>query len=158
MSGISKFTISFITLILTIIIMWIIEDYMALHGFIRSDAIIEDLWRLNRFYDLVYEVVDFIVFLVLWDLMQSIGDFFNTKLNDHLIQVREAITDGVDVIGYTTWGCIDLVSASTAELKKRYGFIYVDRNDDGTGTLTRYKKRSFDWYRQVIASNGEILK
>jgi 6-phospho-beta-glucosidase len=91
-------------------------------------------------------------------LMQSIGDFFNTKLNDHLIQVREAITDGVDVIGYTTWGCIDLVSASTAELKKRYGFIYVDRNDDGTGTLTRYKKRSFDWYRQVIASNGEILK
>jgi hypothetical protein len=72
MSGISKFTISFITLILTIIIMWIIEDYMALHGFIRSDAIIEDLWRLNRFYDLVYEVVDFIVFLVLWDLIQNV--------------------------------------------------------------------------------------
>lgn len=79
-------------------------------------------------------------------------------LNDHLREVREAIADGVDVIGYTTWGCIDLVSASTAELKKRYGFIYVDRNDDGTGTLARYKKRSFDWYREVISSNGESLR
>lgn len=79
-------------------------------------------------------------------------------LNDHLREVREAIADGVDVIGYTTWGCIDLVSASTAELKKRYGFIYVDRNDDGTGTLARYKKRSFDWYREVISSNGENLR
>jgi 6-phospho-beta-glucosidase len=79
-------------------------------------------------------------------------------LNDHLIQVREALADGVNVIGYTTWGCIDLVSASTAEMKKRYGFIYVDRNNDGTGTLARYKKKSFDWYQQVIASNGAILK
>jgi 6-phospho-beta-glucosidase len=79
-------------------------------------------------------------------------------LNDHLIQVREALADGVDVIGYTTWGCIDLVSASTAELKKRYGFIYVDRNDDGTGTFTRYKKKSFGWYQKVITSNGAILK
>jgi 6-phospho-beta-glucosidase len=74
-----------------------------------------------------------------------------------LIQVREAIEDGVPVIGYTNWGCIDLVSASTAELKKRYGFIYVDRNDDGTGTLNRYKKKSFDWYKNIIASNGENL-
>lgn len=73
------------------------------------------------------------------------------------MQVEEAIKDGVEVIGYTSWGCIDLVSASTAELKKRYGFIYVDRNDDGTGTLERYKKKSFYWYQDVIATNGEAL-
>ena len=78
-------------------------------------------------------------------------------LRDHLIQVGEAIEDGVPVMGYNSWGCIDLVSASTAELKKRYGFIYVDRNDDGTGTLNRYKKKSFDWYKNVIATNGESL-
>ena len=60
-------------------------------------------------------------------------------------------------MGYTSWGCIDLVSASTAELKKRYGYIYVDRNDDGTGTLNRYKKKSFYWSKDVIATNGESL-
>lgn len=60
-------------------------------------------------------------------------------------------------MGYTSWGCIDLVSASTAELKKRYGYIYVDRNDDGTGTLNRYKKKFFYWYKDVIATNGEFL-
>ena len=65
--------------------------------------------------------------------------------------------DGVNLIGYTTWGCIDLVSASTAELRKRYGFIYVDRNDDGSGTLRRFKKKSFYWYKKVIESNGEEL-
>lgn len=78
-------------------------------------------------------------------------------LNDHLVQVREAIEDGVPVMGYTAWGCIDLVSASSAELKKRYGFIYVDRNDDGTGSLARYKKQSFHWYREVIRTNGGSL-
>jgi 6-phospho-beta-glucosidase len=72
--------------------------------------------------------------------------------------VGEAIADGVEVMGYTTSGCIDLVSASTAQLSKRYGFIYVDRNDDGTGTLERYKKKSFDWYAEVIASNGASLR
>ena len=60
-------------------------------------------------------------------------------------------------MGYTSWGCIDLVSASTAELKKRYAYIYVDRNDDGTGTLNRYKKKFFHWYKDVIATNGESL-
>lgn len=86
-----------------------------------------------------------------------IDDYRINYLRDHLIQVGEAIEDGVPVMGYTSWGCIDLVSASTAELKKRYGFIYVDRNDDGTGTLNRYKKKSFDWYKNVIATNGESL-
>jgi len=84
-------------------------------------------------------------------------DYRISYLNDHLIQVGEAIEDGVSVMGYTTWGCIDLVSASTAELKKRYGFIYVDRKDDGTGTLARYKKASFFWYKDIIASHGANL-
>ncbi len=85
-------------------------------------------------------------------------DYRISYLNDHLVQVGEAIEDGVPVMGYTTWGCIDLVSASTAELKKRYGFIYVDRKDDGTGTLARYKKKSFRWYKEIIALNGDALK
>lgn len=84
-------------------------------------------------------------------------DYRIAYLKDHILQMEEAIEDGVELWGYTTWGCIDLVSASTAELKKRYGFIYVDRNDDGTGTLERYKKKSFNWYKEVIATNGECL-
>ncbi|MDD3402776.1 MAG: glycoside hydrolase family 1 protein [Hespellia sp.] len=84
-------------------------------------------------------------------------DYRIDYMRDHLIQVGEAIEDGVEVMGYTSWGCIDLVSASTAELAKRYGFIYVDRNDDGSGTLKRYKKKSFGWYKEVIASNGGNL-
>ena len=90
---------------------------------------------------------------------KTVNDDYRIEyLNDHLLQVAEALEDGVPVMGYTTWGCIDCVSASTAQLKKRYGFIYVDRNDDGTGTLARYKKKSFGWYKEVIASNGESLK
>ncbi len=87
-----------------------------------------------------------------------IDDYRISYLNDHLVQVGEAIADGVDLLGYTTWGPIDLVSASTAQMSKRYGFIYVDRDDDGTGTLARYKKKSFDWYTQVIATNGANLR
>ncbi len=86
-----------------------------------------------------------------------VDDYRISYLNDHLVQVGEAIEDGVDVLGYTSWGCIDLVSASTAQLSKRYGFIYVDRNDDGSGTLDRYKKKSFDWYAEVIRTNGGSL-
>ncbi|HEX3075900.1 MAG TPA: glycoside hydrolase family 1 protein [Lachnospiraceae bacterium] len=89
---------------------------------------------------------------------KTVNDDYRIKyLNDHLVQVGEAIEDGVEIMGYTTWGCIDLVSASTAELRKRYGFIYVDRNDDGTGTLERYRKKSFYWYKDVIATNGQSL-
>ena len=69
----------------------------------------------------------------------------------------EAVADGVELMGYTPWGCIDLVSASTGEMSKRYGFIYVDLDDEGKGTLDRSKKKSFDWYKEVIASNGEKL-
>lgn len=87
-----------------------------------------------------------------------VDDYRIAYLNDHLVQVEEAVADGVEVLGYTPWGCIDLVSASSAQMSKRYGFIYVDRHDDGAGTLERYRKKSFDWYRQVIASNGETLR
>ena len=89
----------------------------------------------------------------------SINDDYRIDyLNDHLVQVREAIDDGVEVMGYTSWGPIDLVSASKAELSKRYGFIYVDRHDDGSGTLARRRKKSFAWYKAVIASNGASLR
>lgn len=89
----------------------------------------------------------------------TVEDDYRIKyMNDHLVQVSEAIRDGVDVMGYTAWGCIDLISCSTAEIKKRYGMIYVDLNSDGSGTLERYKKKSFDWYKEVIASNGETLR
>ena len=84
-------------------------------------------------------------------------DYRIDYLREHLIQAAEAIEDGVELMGYTTWGCIDLVSASTAELAKRYGFIYVDRNDDGSGTLDRYRKKSFYWYKNIIETNGQAL-
>lgn len=84
-------------------------------------------------------------------------DYRIDYMSKHLVEVGKAIADGVDIMGYTSWGCIDLVSAGTAELKKRYGFIYVDRNDDGTGTLERYKKKSFYWYKNVIETNGDCL-
>lgn len=86
-----------------------------------------------------------------------IDDYRITYMREHIRQMEEAIEDGVEVLGYTAWGCIDLISCSTAEIDKRYGMIYVDLNSDGSGTLERYKKRSFDWYKKVIASNGEDL-
>lgn len=85
-------------------------------------------------------------------------DYRISYLNDHLVQVREALEDGVDILGYTSWGPIDLVSASRAELAKRYGFIYVDRDDSGKGTLARSRKKSFYWYQEVIRTQGASLK
>ena len=84
-------------------------------------------------------------------------DYRIAYLRDHIHEMGEAIKDGVPIIGYTTWGCIDLVSASTGEMSKRYGFIYVDRDNQGHGTLTRTRKKSFYWYQKVIASNGSDL-
>ncbi len=85
-------------------------------------------------------------------------DYRIEYLKEHIKEMKKAIElDGVDLLGYLPWGCIDLVSAGTGEMKKRYGFIYVDMDDKGNGTLKRSKKKSFDWYRQVIASNGEDL-
>ena len=76
---------------------------------------------------------------------------------DHIEAMKKAVDNGVDLRAYTTWGCIDLVSAGTGEMRKRYGFIYVDKHDDGTGTMARSKKDSFYWYKKVIESNGEDL-
>lgn len=85
-------------------------------------------------------------------------DYRIDYLRAHIEQMDKAINeDGVDLIGYTPWGCIDLVSASTGEMAKRYGFIYVDLQDDGTGDGKRMKKDSFYWYKKVIASNGVDL-
>ena len=89
----------------------------------------------------------------------SVHDFYRIDyLKQHIEQMKEAVADGVDLLGYTPWGCIDLVSASTGEMAKRYGFIYVDKYDDGTGTLARSRKDSFYWYQKVIRTNGEDLE
>ncbi|NOI24671.1 glycoside hydrolase family 1 protein [Vibrio mediterranei] len=92
------------------------------------------------------------------DANGNIEDDYRIKyLNDHLVQAREAIEDGVELMGFTSWGPIDLVANSTAEMSKRYGFIYVDRHDDGNGTLERKRKKSFHWYQQVIKTQGKSL-
>ncbi|WP_353949107.1 6-phospho-beta-glucosidase [Sporolactobacillus sp. Y61] len=88
----------------------------------------------------------------------SINDDYRIDyLRAHIQQFKEAIADGVDLMGYTTWGPIDLISATTSEMSKRYGFIYVDQDNMGNGTLRRLRKKSFYWYKKVIASNGEEL-
>lgn len=84
-------------------------------------------------------------------------DYRIDYLRSHIQEMGKAIEDGVPVFGYTYWGCIDCISASTSEMSKRYGFIYVDQDDEGKGTLKRYPKKSFYWYQKAIASNGEDL-
>ncbi len=84
-------------------------------------------------------------------------DYRISYVREHIRQMCLAIDDGVPVLGYTYWGCIDCVSASTSEMSKRYGFIYVDQDDQGKGTLERYRKDSFAWYKRVIETNGEDL-
>ncbi|MMZ69016.1 Aryl-phospho-beta-D-glucosidase BglH [compost metagenome] len=96
-----------------------------------------------------------------YDRVEEDGSIHDTYridyLRKHIEQMKEAIKDGVELMGYTSWGPIDLVSMSTSEMSKRYGFIYVDLDDEGKGTWNRSKKDSFDWYKRVIASNGEDL-
>ncbi len=85
-------------------------------------------------------------------------DYRIDYLREHIREMEKAISiDGVELLGYTPWGCIDLVSFTTGEMKKRYGFIYVDKHDDGSGSLERSRKKSFFWYKDVIASNGATL-
>ena len=85
-------------------------------------------------------------------------DYRIAYLKEYITEMKKAVEiDGVDLMGYTPWGCIDLVSAGTGEMKKRYGFIYVDKNNDGSGTLTRSPKKSFSWYQKVIQTNAEYL-
>ncbi|MBC1921549.1 glycoside hydrolase family 1 protein [Listeria grayi] len=119
-------------------------------------------YTLNDFYTR-YELPLFIVEngLGAYDEVEADGSIHDEYridyLRKHIEQMQEAITDGVELLGYTSWGPIDLVSASTSEMSKRYGFIYVDQDDDGNGTLARSRKDSFFWYKQVIESNGETL-
>lgn len=86
-----------------------------------------------------------------------LDDYRIDYLRSHIQAMKEAMEDGVELMGYTVWSCIDIVSASTGEMSKRYGFIYVDRTNDGSGTLQRRKKKSFDWYKKVIESNGNDI-
>ena len=84
-------------------------------------------------------------------------DYRIDYLKRHIVEMGEAIQDGVEIIGYTSWGPIDIVSASSGEMRKRYGYIYVDRDNEGKGTLKRINKKSYNWYKNVIKSNGENL-
>ena len=89
----------------------------------------------------------------------SIKDDYRIEyLKAHIEQVKLALDDGIDLMGYLTWGPIDVISATEGQMTKRYGFIYVDRDDEGKGTLKRSKKKSFNWYKKVIQSNGEELE
>lgn len=116
---------------------------------------------LNRLYDR-YQVPLFIVENGLGAVDELVDgkvhdDYRIDYLRQHIHQMSLAIEDGVELMGYTTWGCIDLISASTSEMSKRYGFVYVDQDDEGNGTLDRYRKDSFYWYKKVIETNGANL-
>ncbi|KJD40551.1 6-phospho-beta-glucosidase [Paenibacillus polymyxa] len=93
------------------------------------------------------------------DVNGCISDDYRIEyIREHIRAFKAAVKeDGVELLGYTTWGCIDLVSSSSGEMSKRYGFIYVDKDDQGNGTLSRSRKKSFNWYKKVISSNGEDL-
>ncbi|WP_440119563.1 glycoside hydrolase family 1 protein [Paenibacillus sp. QZ-Y1] len=117
---------------------------------------------LNRLYDR-YRMPLFIVEngLGATDKLEEDGSIHDTYridyLRRHIEQMKEAVADGVDLMGFTSWGPIDIISCSTSEMGKRYGFIYVDQDNAGNGTLQRYRKDSFAWYKQVIESNGDSL-
>ncbi len=121
-------------------------------------------YTLNRFYDR-YQIPLFIVengFGAI-DQMEADGSIHDAArieyLKSHIEALEQAVNDdGVDLIGYTPWGIIDIVSFTTGEMKKRYGMIYVDRDNEGNGSMKRYKKDSFEWYKQVIATHGEQLE
>ena len=107
--------------------LFIVENGMGANDVIESDGSIQDDYRINY-------------------------------LKDHLKEMIKAIViDEIPVLGYTMWGCIDLVSLSTGEMKKRYGHIYVDMDDKGNGSLKRIKKKSYDWMKEVIETQGESL-
>lgn len=119
-------------------------------------------YTLNELYDR-YQIPLFIVEnglgqLDTLELNEKIHDDYRINyVKEHILAMKEAIKDGVNIIGYTYWGPIDIISAGTGEMNKRYGFIYVDKDNEGNGSLRRIKKDSFDWYKNVIKSNGEIL-
>ena len=107
--------------------LWIVENGIGWTDKLENDGFIHDEYRINY-------------------------------LKQNMQSMKDAITiDGVELLGYTMWGCIDLVSAGTGEMKKRYGFVYVDMDDYGKGTLKRYKKDSFYYYQKIIKNNGQLL-
>ena len=106
---------------------WIVENGIGWSDVLEEDKTVHDDYRIDY----------------LRQNIQSMDDAINK--------------DGVNLMGYTMWGCIDLVSAGTGEMRKRYGFVYVDRDDEGNGSLNRYKKDSFYWYKKVIETQGEDL-
>jgi 6-phospho-beta-glucosidase len=117
---------------------------------------------LNKMYDR-YQVPLFLVEngIGAKDVLSDDGKIHDTYRieyhKEHIDAMYEAIQDGVELMGYTTWGCIDLISCGTSQMSKRYGFIYVDQDDYGNGTLKRIKKDSFDWYKEVIRTNGSSV-
>lgn len=117
----------------------------------------------NTLYDRYHKPVWIVENGIGWDDQKGLDGFVHDDyridyLRQNIKSMDDAINiDGVDLMGYTMWGCIDLVSAGTGEMKKRYGFVYVDRDDEGNGTLNRSRKDSFYWYKKVIASNGVSL-
>lgn len=117
---------------------------------------------LNRLYDR-YRMPLFIVEngLGAKDVVEEDGSIHDSYridyLQKHIEQMREAVQDGVELMGFTSWGPIDIISCSTSEMEKRYGFIYVDQDNSGKGTLKRSRKDSFYWYKKVIESNGAEL-
>ncbi|MDO4168316.1 MAG: 6-phospho-beta-glucosidase [Lachnospiraceae bacterium] len=120
-------------------------------------------WSLNWLYDR-YQIPLFIVEngMGAYDKVEENGEIHDPYrieyLKEHIEAMKKCVDeDGVDLMGYTPWGCIDLVSAGTGEMEKRYGFIYVDKDNQGNGTLERKKKDSFEWFKNVISSNGEVL-
>lgn len=120
-------------------------------------------WSLNWLYDR-YQIPLFIVEngMGAYDKVEENGEIHDPYrieyLKEHIKAMKKCVDeDGVDLMGYTPWGCIDLVSAGTGEMEKRYGFIYVDKDNQGNGTLERKKKDSFEWFKNVISSNGEVL-
>ena len=106
-------------------------------------------------YDLLASLADFVVV----EADGSIHDPYRVEyFRQHISEMGKAIDEGVEMWGYTTWAPIDLISASTNQMSKRYGFIYVDKDNQGNGTLQRRKKDSFEYYKKVIASNGQDLE
>ena len=93
------------------------------------------------------------------ELDGSVHDPYRIEyLREHIKAMKRAAEHGIKILGYNSWGCIDLVSASGGEMSKRYGYVYVDLDDEGKGSLRRLRKDSFYWYKKVIASNGEDLE
>ncbi|AOR65732.1 glycoside hydrolase family 1 protein [Pectobacterium wasabiae] len=143
------------------------------HNMIPNPYLEESEWGwqidpqgLRHSLNLMYELFEKPLFIVenglgAKDIVEENGsindDYRIAYFEKHLKAVKDAIDDGVEVMGYTSWGPIDIVSAGTAQMSKRYGFIYVDRDDEGQGSFVRSKKKSFNWYKNVIESNGASL-